>query len=636
MKFFSSKQNVWKPTVILALVSIFLFGNGSPVKALQLYDGDAYKVNLDTTLSWGAKWRVEDRDPDLIQKVNGGNKQGANGDNGNLNFDQGMISNAAKITSDLEIRSDNFGLFTRGTAFYDYEIMEHDRKYVQLGDKGEEQAGTDIKLLDAYVWGAHDFGEVPVMLKVGDQVVNWGESTFIGNSINVINPINAGAIRVPGAEIREALIPEGMVYMSVAPTLNTSIEALYLYDWGETEADASGTYFSSQDYATPDGFKAILDQSPFGDMGDASVEDTFMAIGRSKTREADDQGQWGLSFRKFVPALNDTEFGFYYLNYHSRLPVLSSTTGTAAGAQAAGTIAASAVPIATATGTYLAMNPGDIKGAIAAGTVAGVAFGAPKESSQAIAGTAATGGDVKQVTGAYSVDSYVETAKYYTEYQEDIQLFGLSFSTEAFGWSMRGEASHRLDVPFQVDDAQLIGATVGAINKNQAENNLLGNYLGQFETDIAGFLLYDVSQAQVTFTKVLAPILGADGGAFITEAGYTYVHDLPDVQILESPSGIIYDSGSWGYRSRLIFNYLSAIGAVNLSPRIGWNHDVSGTSPSPGRTFLEHRKAVMLGLKSTYQSWSFDVSYANFFGARGVDNKKNDRDFIGCSLKYSF
>ncbi|MCD6586012.1 MAG: DUF1302 domain-containing protein [Desulfobacteraceae bacterium] len=563
MNFFSSRKNVWKPTIILALVSIFLLGNGSPVKALQLHNGDAFKVNLDTTISWGAKWRVEDRDPDLIQKANGGNKDGANGDNGNLNFDQGMISNAFKITSDLEIRTDNFGLFTRGTAFYDYEIMEHDRKYVQLGNKGEEQAGTDIELLDAYVWGAHDFGEVPVMLKVGDQVVNWGESTFIGNSINAINPIDAGAIRVPGAEIREALIPEGMVYLSVSPTLDTSIEALYLYDWGETEADASGTYFSSQDYATPDGFKAVLDT--FEDMGDASVDDTFMAIPRSKTREADDQGQWGLSVKTFVPALNDTEFGFYYLNYHSRLPVLSATTGT---------------------------KPAKL-------------------------------------------NKYLKTAKYYTEYPEDIQLFGVSFSTEALGWAMRGEVSHRLDVPYQIDDKQLIAAAVGAMNEEQAKGNLAGNYFQQYNTDIEGYRLFDVSQAQVTFTKIFSPIIGADGGAFITEVGYTHVHDLPNDALLESPGGIVYHNGSWGYRSRLIFNYLSAIGAVNLFPRIGWNHDVQGTSPGPGRTFLEHRKAVTLGLKSTYQSWSVDVSYATFFGA-GKDNKKNDRDFIGCSLKYSF
>ncbi|MCD4719191.1 MAG: DUF1302 domain-containing protein [Desulfobacula sp.] len=634
MSFFLTKRNICQATFLFLLVAMHFLWGVSTTYAVQLYDDKGYTINLDTTLSWGAKWRLDDRDPDLIHVINGGNKAGANGDNGNLNFDKGLISNAIKATSELEIKKDNFGLFVRGTAFYDYEIMKNDREYVQLGEIGKEQAGKDVELLDAYIWGAHDFGEVPVMLKVGEQVVNWGESVFIRNGINAINPIDAGAIRVPGSEVREALIPEGMVNFSISPTLNTSIEAIYLYDWGETEADASGTYFSNNDWVTPDGFKAVLDQSPFGDMQDASLDDTFMAIGRSATREASDQGQWGASFKAYVPALNDTEFGFFYLRYHSRLPLGSATTGTQAGAQTAGIIAASAPPIGMAVGVALA-GGATVPQAIAAGTAAGVAAGAPQESSQAIAATAATGGNVAATTGAYAADSYVETAKYYSEYPEDIQLFGVSFNTEAFGWGVQGEVSHRLDVPYQIDDAQLIAAAMGAINANQANNNLIGNYQGQFETDIQGYLLYDVTQAQVALTKMFRPILGSDGGTFITEFGYTYVHDLPSEAILESPSGIVYDSGSWGYRSRLIFKYLNAIGPVNLFPRIGWNHDVKGSSPTPGRSFLEDRRAVMLGLKATYQSWSFDVSYSNFFGA-GKDNKINDRDFIGCSLKYSF
>ncbi len=565
MKSDSTNRKVHQPTILFLLVVMLLVWNVPTATALQLYDGDAYKVNLDTTLSWGAKWRTQERDSRLINVVNGGSRDSANGDNGNLNFDKGLISNAFKITSELEIRSDNFGLFTRGTAFYDFEIMENDRQYVQLGDLGEEQAGTDIKLLDAYVWGAHDFGEVPVSLKVGDQVVNWGESTFIKGGINVINPIDAGAIRVPGAELREALVPEGMVNLSVAPTLNTSFDAIYLYDWEETKADASGTYFSTNDYATPDGFKAILPSSPFGDLGDASVADTPLSIPRSETREADDQGQFGVAFHANAPALNDTEFGFFYLNYHSRLPLVSATTGTKPAA----------------------------------------------------------------------LNKYLKTANYYTEYPENIQSYGLSFATEALSWSIRGEASHRLDVPYQIDDEQLIAAAIGAISPAQAKNNLIGNYLGQFETDIAGYRLFEVSTAQATFTKVFGPAIGASGWTFLTEVGYNHVHDVPEDEILEKPGGGTYTTGSWGYRSRFIFNYLSAIGAVNLFPRIGWNHDVNGTSPAPGRAFLQDRKAILYGLKSTYQSWAVDVSYVDFFGAQD-QNKINDRDNIAFNVKYSF
>ncbi|MBW2367613.1 MAG: DUF1302 domain-containing protein [Deltaproteobacteria bacterium] len=616
------------------LIALFVLSLGTTANAFQLYEKDALTVNLDTTVSLGAKWRVQDRDMDFIHLAHGGTKDSSNGDNGNLNFDTGLISSAAKVTADLEIRSDSFGAFFRGKAFYDWFIMNEDREYVELGDQAEDQAGQDVKLLDAYVWVAHDFGEVPVTLRAGDQVINWGESTFVRNGINAINPIDAGALRVPGSEIREGLLPVGMVWATFAPTINTSIEALYLYQWEQTKPDASGTYFSGNDWATPDGFKVL--NEPFPDNMDASVDDTFMAIPRGKSKTADDQGQWGMAFRVYVPALNDTEFGFFYLNYHSRIPVVSSITGTIAGAMTSGAIAGAAQPIMVATGTALAMGAG-MNSAIAAGTAAGVAAGAPQAASQQIAGAFVQGGQAlaTQATKAYSLDAYLRTTNYITEYPEDIQLLGVSFSTQALGWSLRGEVSHRLDVPYQITDTQLLTAAVGAINPKAANNNQIGNYLGQFETSFNGYILSDVTQAQLTLTKKLRPILGTDGGIFAVEAAYNYAHDLPDDIDLKAPNDNLPDDASWGYRARLNVNFFNAIGQINLTPRIAWNHDVHGIGPAPGRSFIKDRKAITFGLKATYQSWVANLSYTNFFGA-GVDNSKNDRDFVGLSVKYSF
>ena len=54
----------------------------------------------------------------------------------------------------------------------------------------ERIMGSDEdELLDAYVWWNFDAGEMPGQLRVGDQVLSWGESTFIQNSINTINMI---------------------------------------------------------------------------------------------------------------------------------------------------------------------------------------------------------------------------------------------------------------------------------------------------------------------------------------------------------------------------------------------------------------------------------------------------------------
>ena len=57
---------------------------------------------------------------------------------------------------------------------------------------------------------------------------------------------------------------------------------------------------------------------------------------------------------------------------HSRLPTISGRTGTVEGATTASTIGAAATPIATAVGTHLFFNPGDIDGAIQVGTLEGV------------------------------------------------------------------------------------------------------------------------------------------------------------------------------------------------------------------------------------------------------------------------
>ena len=40
-----------------------------------------------------------------------------------------------------------------------------------------------------------------------------------------------------------------------------------------------------------------------------------------------DSGQWGLALRFLAEDLNLTEFGFYFMNYHSRLPVISARKG---------------------------------------------------------------------------------------------------------------------------------------------------------------------------------------------------------------------------------------------------------------------------------------------------------------------
>ena len=83
-------------------------------------------------------------------------------------------------------------------------------------------------------------------------------------------------------------------------------------------------------------------------------------------------------------------------------------------------------------------------------------------------------------------------------------------------------------------------------------------------------------------------------------------------------------------------DYNNAIGPVTVSPRFAWAHDVSGTTPGPGGSFIDGRKAITLGLGFNYlQKWIFDFSYTDFSGA-GHYNLSQDRDFFAASVRYSF
>ena len=89
-------------------------------------------------------------------------------------------------------------------------------------------------------------------------MVSWGESTFIQNGINVVNPVDVSRLRVAGAELKEAFLPTNMIWASTKFSDNLSMEAYYQFDWKPTEIDPSGTYFSSNDFASPGGTYIML------------------------------------------------------------------------------------------------------------------------------------------------------------------------------------------------------------------------------------------------------------------------------------------------------------------------------------------------------------------------------------------
>jgi hypothetical protein len=570
-------------------------GNAGAIE-LSLLGGDV-SGSFDTILTSGVILRAEQRDANLIGIVNGGSAFSVNNDDGNLNYSQGDPTSAQiRANHELQLEWRNYSTFWRAFYFYDPVIKSVGTRRTAISQKGKDRAGLRFKLLDAYIAGDFEPFDMPMTVRLGNQVLSWGESTFIQNGINAINPVDVTLLRVPGAELRNALLPVPAVDVSLAITDRFSIEGFFQFIWQQTDLEPQGTFFSSTDVASPDsefvalGFGSIPDNPvPPVTPDDAPIGN---AIPRGNDDDGNNAGQGGVALRYFEPRLWGTEFGFYYLYYNSRLPLLSAITGTEAG--------------------------------VAAGDYAG-------------------------------------SARYFREFPNHINLFGLSFSTELgrTGIAVQGEMSYRPNQPLQIDDVELLiaGFTplpgLGAI---AAEHNQIGSF--GYEQYVRGWRRNHVLQPQVTVTKLFGPTLGADQLLLLGEIGATVVTAMESKDELRYEGPGTYTSGdpfftdiafqpatqtkgfaddkSLGYRLVVRPTFNRAIGAVNLSPTVAFQHDVQGTTPLPIANFVDERKAVSVSLRGVYlETITAELGYSTFFDG-GAFNLIKDRDFVSVAFSYAF
>ncbi len=580
--------------VLLPLMTVILVA--APALAIELWPKSTkVRGRFDTTISLAATMRVSDRDLGIIGRENGGFANSVNGDNGNLNYSQwGLTSSSSKVTHELELTYGNYAVFGRAFYFYDAEIMQWDgQTRTPITDRAEDEIGRDFTLLDAYVRAHNNLGGLSTTLRVGNQVLSWGEGTFIQNGINTISPIDVSKLRVAGAELRDGLTAIPLVDATVGLGDRFSLEGFYTFAWDHTEIEPEGTFFSTNDFASPGGNTVLLGfgEPGIGDnptFGGANIP-VGTAVPRQQDRDAKDSGQFGFAFRWFEPKLNDTEFGFYFTRLHSRLPLISALTGTAIGL-ADGNYAASA--------RYFREFPEDI----------------------------------------------------------DTYGFSFNAELGAGGLALQGEVSYRTDQPLQMDDVELLLAALTPVSaalfgQNQigifgfdeeitgykrkdmvqaqmTGTKILGPKLGADQMVVLGEVgfthIQDIEDKDVL--RYEASGTYTSGTQFFTAAGIQ-----PETQINGFP-----DPWSWGYRLVVRSEHNNVIGPVGFLPQIAWAHDVNGTTPVPIANFVEGRKTITASLTATYLfSWKARLSYTNSFGGNEF-NLLTDRDFASLSISNSF
>ncbi len=556
--------------VARSLPVVAMLGLASPaVRAWDFQnDSGTFTGSWDTTLTYGQAWRIQGRDCRLIAIADGGCGRSPNIDDGNLNYDTDMYSRAIKALTELSLGYRGIGGFVRASALYD--DAADDTQRTPLSDKAEDLVVNYTRLLDAFVYAKFDLGKMGAELRLGRQAVSWGESTFIQNGINVINHFDVSALRVPGAELKEAFLPQEMVNFSLQFNDSLSAQAIYITDWNATVPEPSGSYFSNNDFAATGGNRVILG---FGSFSDAGVDfrplggpliSDFQNVKRLDTRKASDSGQYGVNLKYYAPGFNNgTEFGLFYLNYHSRLPLISGHTGPQSGlGNAWGALNAVG---AAAQGLAAGLQPAV---AIATAAQLGVARSASQGGNLTLAqatgyatigaNTQLAGGDVAGQASNIATHEFAVTAGYFTEFPEDIKLIGLSFNTQlqAGGIALQGEVAYRQDVPLQFDDVELLFASLTPFEAGLA--TLRGTplpatcpagvpaastlarcgQLGSFglDQDVPGWGRFDTYQVQFTATKTFSNILNAAQMVMVAEAGLTHIQDMPD-KLSGGPNG---------------------------------------------------------------------------------------------------
>ncbi|MEZ9368490.1 DUF1302 domain-containing protein [Shewanella sp. 10N.286.51.B2] len=681
------KRRFNKSALALGVVSALTLGMSSSVNAVS-FDWGEVRGTFDSTWTVGASWRVSDRDWEgQIGKVNqpqmdwsGYSAFGApfgqtpiyskaqiwdqagsyssNNDLSNLLYSKAdTTSERFKGLHELSLEYKNFGLFVRGMYFYDTKLSDGDydfndpltgKEFDPCEDsRASEVQCKDIRLLDAFVYGNFDLndGKNPLSVRVGNQVVSWGESTLIPHGIGVINAVDLNILNAPGAELKEAFRPQGMVWASLGLSENLNIEAYYQYDWEPIWVPTPGSNFATNDFAGFGGYSQNA-QLGFNSNPDINLEflmseyaalygaasqvtdpdqlkamaaymvpyATKVALIQDEAEPADD-GQYGIKLGYYAPNFGETEFGLYYMNYHSRRPIISGT--------------------------------------------------ASDFSDDAIAGDfgklLASGGEIDREL-MLSMETFTKAQ---IVYPEDIQLYGASFNTLVGDTSVAGEVSHRIDEPLQIDDVELLFAgmpqqlaNAGKAPELDGVSQISGVEAGE---TIDGFILSDTTQAQFTLTHLFGPTWGTDNLVMLAEVGGVWIHDMPgfDELRLNGPGtarsggnpdmpGIIealHDGPetnpfptdfAWGYRLVAKADFNNVFAGVNMSPRVIFSHDVDGITPDPMFLFTEGRKSVAVGLNFDYRSrWGADVSYNSFFGGVGTTNAMTDRDYVSFNVKYS-
>ena len=313
-------RSALRPVVLAA--AICACGTTGIAQAMDIDTGNEnLTVRWDNTPRVNLGWRVEQRN-DLI-----GNNQLY--DEGTYSFDRGdLVAGRLDWFSELDVvYQKRFGGRVSAQLWYDGAYGSYGRsnpKFAPIASYVNNRytdytrdlyRGPDAEILDAFVFGRFDLGEVPLTVKAGRHTLYWGESLFVNGNLNGIayaqNPLDLQkGFATPGAEAKELFRPLTQISAQAAVSDELTLMAQYFFEWDSFRFPEGGTYLGPVDFAFRGPQRQFLGMAPNG----API---FAANGGNIN--PDETGDWGIGAR-WSPQWLDGTMGLFYRNYSDKLP----------------------------------------------------------------------------------------------------------------------------------------------------------------------------------------------------------------------------------------------------------------------------------------------------------------------------
>lgn len=287
---------------------------GTQAHAMEIDTGDSgWNVRWDNTFRYGTGFRLREQNPALLRTPNN--------DDGDRNFNRGLISNRIDIFSELDVSyHKQFGARVSAAGWYDTVYNSSNDNpgfgggaspnhrsaaYNRFTPTTRRLQGRQVELRDAFVFGRTDIAGRPLTMRLGNHALVWGESLFFaGNAIaGAMGPFDISRLVAdPTAQAKEFVRPVPQVSAQVQLTPEVSIGAYYQFKYVPNRLPAVGSYFSQ------------------GDVNVDGAERLWLVPGRvAAERTADvkpkDSGQFGVQLRW---RLDETDLGFYALRFHDK------------------------------------------------------------------------------------------------------------------------------------------------------------------------------------------------------------------------------------------------------------------------------------------------------------------------------